>query len=466
MGREAGASRLAALLPVAGMVVFQATSIMTAVAVPSILADFGLGVEWSRWIITAYLVPMAIMMVTWGAAGDLFGRWRIYRLGLTVFGLGTLISATANSLPWLVAGQALQATGAAALHPIGTALVAESVPPAQRGRALSRLRLFFSLAAIGSAPLGGLLIQLAGWHSIYVIGPVIVVTLLLASTRLPAERRATTVAVRFDVIGTVILVASLGALLIALLLGPSLGWTSPPILLLTAIAVVGLMVFIPIERRQAQPIIPPVLLHHRGYAAMIAAAFIHAMPYFGTYQLAPVLVQSGFGMGPAQGGLLLMAYPIGQALSGLIAGRLVDRYGSPTICLSGLGGTLIGIGLLVVACFGGGLAFFLPGALIIATSTGTLLIGMTIYTVDVCGAHYRARGSGLYTMVTYIGESISTSLFPLLLAGRIGASLIDAFGSIYLIAGLLTILALPPILLMRQRSAGPVLAATAPGDGD
>ena len=437
--------------PLAGMMLTQMTNAMFAVAVPSVVADLGVGLERAGWIISAYLLP-AVLMPTWGAAGDHWGRWRMVRLGLLVFALGATIAGLASPLPQLIAGQVIQATGAAALNPNGTALIADAGGDRGRGSALGRLRAILSLAGIAGAPIGGLLVHAFGWHGIFVAPPVLAVGLaLLLGRRGPNPAATRHTGARFDVAGALTLSVTLFALLAALSVGGALGWTAPPVLVLAGVALLGLAVIGPLERRQPHPLIAPALVRQPAYVAVVVTAFLQAFACFGTALLAPILVQRHFGLDPAVAGPLLAAFPVGMAASGLPGGRLADRYGAQATTIGSLLGVIAGLGVLAAAAWFGQPLLFVPGALLTGFSAGVGLVAMSLATLQVSGEAWRGIGMGLYSMISIMGDAVGIVLLTLPLAGRTDAELGSAFALIYGLAAGAAALALLPALAMRLR---------------
>jgi MFS family permease len=447
--------RLTHLL-LAGMVLSQLTNAMVNVAVPTMLTDLGAGDERAGWIISASLLPMAVLMPTWGAAGDLFGRRRAFRLGLLIFGAGAVISALATSLPVLLAGQVVQAAGASSLNPNGTALIGEAGGPRGRGRALGRQRMILSLAGIAGAPAGGLLVQAFGWHAIFLVAPVLAAAVAARLGRFDAEPRpARAPGVRFDAAGAAVITATLLALLAALSLGRSLGWTSPVVLGLAGGALAGLLLVWPVEARQARPLIPPALFRQPAYLAVIITGLLQAFACFGTALLGPLLLQRVFAFEPAQMGWLLASFQVGMASGGIPGGRLVDRFGGQRLTAASLVGVAAGLLVLREAAVATLPWLFVPGALLTGLMASVGLTAMAAVVLHVCGAERRGVGMGVFTMVSITGDIVGVALLPMLLVGQAGAGLAAAFGNVYLVAALVALAGLLPVLAIRSGAAAP-----------
>ncbi|MCC6626081.1 MAG: MFS transporter [Chloroflexi bacterium] len=448
-------------LLLAGMVLSQLTNAMVNVAVPTMLADLGVGVERAGWIILAYLLPVAVLMPTWGAAGDLFGRQRVFGVGLLIFAAGAALSSVAGSLPVLLAGQALQASGASALNPNGTALIGNAGGARQRGRHLGRQRMILSLAGILGAPLGGLVVQALGWHAVFAAAPAgaIAVFLLLrrsGAAPTPAGRPA-----RFDAPGAVAITGTVLALLAALSLGQELGWLSLPVLGLVGLTAAGAVAIGLVEARQPWPLVPPALLRQPVYVAVLITGLLQAIACFGTMLLGPLLLQRVFALEPAQTGWLLASFPLGMAASGIPGGRLTDRFSGPRVTAASLVGVTAGLLVLRAAATTMQPLLYVPGALLTGFMAGVGLTAMAAIVLHISGEERRGVAMGVFTMVSIMGDAVGVALFPVLLAGHTGEALAAAFGTVYLAAAAVALAALAPTIFMRGEAPSAVAKAAA-----
>jgi MFS family permease len=257
------------------------------------------------------------------------------------------------------------------------------------------------------------------------------------------------------------------ALLASLSLGQALGWTSPSVLALVGTALVGLALIGPIEARQPRPLMPPALFRQTAFTAVIVTCFLQAFACFGTALLGPLLLQRVFGLEPAQMGWLLASYALGMAASGIPGGRLTDRLGGQAVTIISLVGVAAGLTLLWATVHTVQLLLFVPGVLMTGFWAGVGLTAMGAFVLEVSGEEQRGVGMGVYTMVSIMGDIVGVALLTLLLAGHEGADLAAAFGSVYLLASGVALLAIVPALLMRARPAagatGEPAVVSAPG---
>src|SRR4051794_37562194 len=258
------------------------------VAFPDIQRDFaGTSDASLSWVLNAYAIVFAALLVPMGRVGDLVGRKRVFLSGLALFLLGSALCAAAGSVGMLVAARVVQAIGGAALMPTSLALILGAYPPARRQGAVAVWSATGGVAAAAGPPLGGLLVQLS-WHWVFLVNlPVGLVVLVLAARALTEAREPERPA-RPDLLGVVLLVAGVGALTLALVKAPAWGWGSPRVLGLLAGTGVLLAAFIARSARHPGPVIELSLFRTRSFAAANAAALFF-FAAFGAMLLGSVL---------------------------------------------------------------------------------------------------------------------------------------------------------------------------------
>lgn len=338
------------------------------VALPTLAREFGASFQGVQWVVLAYLLAITTLIVSVGRLGDMVGRRRLLLAGIALFTLASLACGVAPTLGLLIAARAAQGLGAAIMMALSLAFVGETVPPERIGRTMGLLG---TMSAVGTAlgpALGGLLIVTAGWRSIFLVNlPVGLLTLFLAQRFLPADSRgARAEAVRFDLPGTLLLAATLAAY--ALAMTAEQGRFGPFTLLLLLAAAAGLALFARVESRAAAPLVPLARLRHAGLRAGLAMSLLVSTVMMSTLVVGPFYLGLGLGLRPTLVGLLLSIGPIIVALSGLPAGRAVDRFGAAPMTRAGLLG--LGAGALLLAALPAtlGLAGYLPGLALITAS--------------------------------------------------------------------------------------------------
>lgn len=333
---EAGSVRWAlASLSLAMLLAALGTSIAN-VGLPTLAQAFDASFQEVQWVVLAYLLAITTLIVSVGRLGDLVGRRRLLLGGIAIFTLASLLCAIAPTLGLLILARAAQGLGAAVMTALAMALVGETVAKARTGSAMGLLG---TMSAIGTAlgpALGGVLIAGFGWRAIFLATvPLGLLTFLLAWHSLPADRRGReTGRTDFDIPGTLLLALALAAYALAMTSGRgSFGVLNLALLAATAL---GLGLFALVEARAASPLIRPALFREAGLSASLATSALVATVMMATLVVGPFYLARGLGLEPALVGLVMSIGPIVSTLSGIPAGRLVDRFGARSIVVAGL----------------------------------------------------------------------------------------------------------------------------------
>ncbi|MFF4257820.1 MFS transporter [Streptomyces sp. NPDC001663] len=315
-------------------------------ALPDMQHRLDAGLTGLQWIVDAYVLLVAMLLLSGGVFADRFGRKRVYLSGVAVFTAASVLCSLAPSVGWLVAGRVLQGVGAAALSPASLALLVAARPaPQERVRAIG---LWAGLSGIGLAAgpvAGGVLAQAFGWPAIFLVNVPIGVVLLVAGRRVLEESRNPD-ARALDFPGTILSVLGVGTLAYALIEGGSRGWTSPVILGGFAAAAVLLAAFVAVERRHPAPMLPPGLFRLRLFTVSNSAMIVVGFALMGSsffFSQFFVYVQ---GSSILRAGLQTLPATLAMVVVSPFAGRLAARYGYRSVVTSGL--ALAGLGLLAL----------------------------------------------------------------------------------------------------------------------
>jgi len=316
------------------------------VALPTIQADLHAQLSDLQWVVDAYTLPFAALMLTAGTLGDRFGRKRLFLFGLVLFVLGSLLCGVAPTLGLLLVGRAVQGTGAAALSPGSLAVLVAAFPePRQRAQAIG---LWAGISGVGLAagPLvGGVLIQIASWPAIFFVNlPVGVVALALGWPLLAESRNPN--AQRIDLPGQLLVIGALVCLILGLIEGSSQGWTSPLILGLFIGAAVLLAAFLLVEARVREPLLPLRLFANRVFSVANVAGLLLGFAMLGTFFFVTQFFQAVQGYTPLEAGLRTLPATMGIFLIAPLAGLLTARLG-PRLPIV-LGGLLAASGLFLL----------------------------------------------------------------------------------------------------------------------
>ncbi|MFD8864596.1 DHA2 family efflux MFS transporter permease subunit [Streptomyces sp. NPDC059590] len=341
-------SSRAALLTVAclGQFMVLLDSTIVGAALPDMQLRLHTQLNGLQWIVDAYVLLVAMLLLSGGVFADRFGRKRVFLAGVVVFTVASGMCAAAPSIGWLIVGRVAQGIGAAALSPASLALLAAAYPvPQERVKAIG-LWAGFSGIGLAAGPLaGGILVDAFGWPAIFLVNAPIGAVLLLAGLRVLGESRNPD-APAIDIPGTVLSVLGVGALAYGLIEGGSLGWTSPVILGSFAAAVVILAVFVAVEGRSSTPMLPLRLFRQRLFTVSNTAMVVVGFALMGSsffFSQFFVYVQ---GSSVLLAGLETLPASLAMVIVSPYAGRLAAKYGFRIVVTTGL--ALAGLGLLAL----------------------------------------------------------------------------------------------------------------------
>ncbi|WLI14854.1 MULTISPECIES: MFS transporter [Pseudomonas] len=343
------------------------TSIANA-GLPTLAEAFDASFQQVQWIVLAYLLAITTLIVSVGRLGDIVGRRRLLLTGIGIFTLSSLACGVAPSLGWLVGARAVQGLGAAIMLALTVAFVGETVPKAQTGSAMGLLGTMSAIGTTLGPSLGGMLIAGLGWQAIFLLNvPLGILNIWLAYRYLPADaRRAKARWVGFDKAGTLLLGLTLGAYALAMTIGHGDFGLLNIALLLTAVFGAGF--FIVVEARVASPLIKLALFREPGLSASLAMSMLVSTVMMATLVVGPFYLSGALGLGTALVGLALSVGPLVAALTGMPAGRLVDRFGTRRMTLVGLVAMALGTGALSMMPAGLGILGYLAPIAVITAS--------------------------------------------------------------------------------------------------
>ncbi|MFJ8827907.1 MFS transporter [Streptomyces sp. NPDC102467] len=394
-----------------------------------------------QWIVDAYVLLVAMLLLSGGVFADRFGRKRVYLTGVAVFTVASVLCSLAPSVGWLIGGRVLQGIGAAALSPASLALLAAAYPvPQERVKAIG---LWAGLSGIGLAAgpvAGGVLTDAFGWPAIFLVNLPIGVVLLLVGLRSLEETRNPS-APAIDVPGTVLSVSAVGALTYGLIEGGARGWTSPVILAAFAAAVILLAAFIAVEARRTAPMLPLRLFRQRLFTVSNTAMVVVGFALMGSFFFFSQFFVYVQGSSILRAGLQTLPVSLGMVIVSPYAGRLAARYGFRIVVSVGL--ALAGLGLLAL-----GMVHADTGYANVWWRLGVIGIGFALTLSPLTGAAIQAvsaqeggLASGISGTTRQIGAVLGVALLGAVVRSREsgGASFESGLDSAFLAAGAVTL---------------------------
>jgi EmrB/QacA subfamily drug resistance transporter len=384
---------------------------MLNVALPTVSRDLAVGVTEMQWVVNGYFVTMLSLMLAAGSIGDIKGHRRMFLGGLAVFSSGAIVSATAPTVPLLVAGRAIQGTGAAFLLASGLALVNGSFSDDERGRAVGT---YMGLTAVSTAvgpALGGLLVDVLSWRAIFVAP--LVFPLAAGFVTLRSVPEIPVVGNRHpDTKGAGLVLLTITSFSFALIRGPG-DWLRPEIVAAIVLATLGGVFFVRSQRRVRDPMMPLDLFRNRTFSGGNAVTLIAYMASAGGFLFVVVQLQSTLGYEPAAAGAALIPLYFIMLIGSPLAGRFADTIGARTPIVAGL--CILAGGALWLSHIQAGSRFLtavLPGMIVFAVGLAIAGAPLTTATLGAAPDDEQGIASGVNNTVGQLAGLLMIAILP------------------------------------------------------
>ncbi|HYW57528.1 MAG TPA: MFS transporter [Polaromonas sp.] len=375
------------------------------VGLPALAEAFHASFGQVQWVVIAYLLSITTLIVSAGRLGDLMGRRRLLLGGIVLFIAASAMCGMAPTLSMLIAARAAQGIGAAIMMALTMAFVSGTVDKAKTGSAMGLLG---TMSAVGTAlgpSLGGVLIGGLGWQSMFLVNvPLGLMAFALAWRYLPADRPSAAQRQRFDYLGALLLALTLAAYALATTARPDsgrgLGGTN---MVLLAGAGLGLGLFVWAQARAASPLVPLQMLRKAGLRASLVMNALVSTVMMATLVVGPFYLSGALGLNLAVVGVVMSTGPALSAISGVPAGRMVDRWGAPSMVLAGIAAMAVGTLALSLLPRWFGVAGYI--AAIAVLTPGYQLFQAANNTAVMTGVHPEQRGvmSGVLNLSRNLG---------------------------------------------------------------
>jgi len=389
------------------------------VALPTLVTALDTQFATVQWVVLAYLLTLATIILSMGRLGDMLGKKPVYTTGFVIFTVGSVLCGLSNTVYALIGFRVLQALGASMLMALGTAIITETFPPSERGMALGVSGTLVSVGIVLGPTLGGLILEAFSWHWIFFVNlPVGIIGTLMVLRYVPAIEPEG--GQRFDVPGAATLFLALISLLFALTIGQEAGFGDVRVLGLFATAAVFLPLFIRIEEKASDPMIDLRLFREQLFSVNLVTASLSFISLAGTTLLIPFYLEGVMAYNPAKVGLLMAVVPVMMGALAPLAGSLSDRVGTRPMTVIGLGSMLVGY----IAVAGIRIDDSIPVYLLRFAPIG---LGLGIFNAPnnsaIMGAAPRQRlgvASGLLAITRILGQTTGIALLGALWATRVG----------------------------------------------
>jgi EmrB/QacA subfamily drug resistance transporter len=443
---------------------FALDRLVVTTALPAIRADLGADLAGTEWVVSAYTLTFAVLLLTGAAAGDRFGRRRMFAVGVALFSVGSAVAALAPTIAVLVVARVVQGAGGAIFAPLALTLLSAATRPERRGAVLGAWGGIGGLGAAAGPLLGGGVTAWAGWPWIFWLNVPLGVGLVLLAPRYLTESRGPHRTL--DVPGVALGSAGLLGLVWGLVEAGARGWAATDVRVSMAAGAAALALFVVWELRAPAPMLPMDFFRRRAFVVANGVALLMYAALFGSLFLLAQLFQTGLGATPIQAGLRMLPMVVMPMLLTPVGGVLADRWGTRPLLVVGVGMVAAGLAeLAMVVAPGVAYAALVPGMVALGAGSALFFAPVAAAVLGAVAPTEQGAASGVATAVrelaVVVGIAVLASVFaangdlasaPGFLAG-IGPAL--WVGAAIAAAGVLAASALPGrAQASRSRTAG------------
>ncbi|WP_158865872.1 MFS transporter [Leifsonia sp. AG29] len=422
-----------------GMIVVTLDGSALNLALPTIGSDLGATASGLEWVVNAYTLPLASLLLVAGTIGDRTGARTLFVASAGGFGLASVACALAPTLPLLITFRAIQGVFAAGLLPMVLALVVKTITdPAEQAKAVNLVAVSGGIAIAAGPLLGGLLTDSIGWRAAFwlTVAPIAAAVLLILRTPETSrgERR------RIDLPGQLAGTLALTALIAGMVEAASVGWTAPIVLALLASGVIGIAVFIRIEHRASEPMVPLGLFRNRAFSAASLGGFAFQFSAYGLQFVLALYLQQRWDLTALQAGLVLIPFSLGSILAAVgLNPRLLHR-GPRFMLLAGTPLVIVGALITLGTADTGTWRWLIVGNALVGIGTGIYSPSLNQVATASAGTARAGLASGVYNTSRQIGQATGIALLGSLIAlpdstsgVRVGLAICALLGALILV---------------------------------
>ncbi len=392
------------------------------VALPSIQRDLGASISGLEWTINGYTLSFAVLLATGGRLGDIFGRRRIFMIGVVIFALSSATAGLAAGATDLVISRVAQGVGAALMMPGTLSIITDAFPAHERGKAMGTWAGVSALALAIGPVLGGFLTEHVSWRAIFYLNIPVAIAAVTATLFAVRESRDTTVGHEVDYLGVVTLTAALTALVLALVEANSWGWGSPAIVGLLAGSVLSGVAFVATELRVKVPMVEFRFFSDRNFLGAVVVALIITFAMMGVFFFLALYMQDILRYSPLEAGVRFLPATLMIVGVAPVAGRLADRFGPRWLIVAGLLILAASLYTFTGIAVDSGYLDLLPGFMLLGIGIALTMSPMTSAAMNAVAVQKAGIASGVLSMFRMVGGSLGIAVTGAIFQGSAGSS--------------------------------------------
>lgn len=338
------------------------------VALPTMARELNTTMAGIEWVVTSYLIVICATILLFGKLGDILGKTRIFKFGIGIFTIGSLLCGLSNTLFMLILSRIVQAIGAGAAMATNQGIITETFPANERGRALGMSGTAVALGTMVGPTLGGLIVSIAPWEYIFLINiPIGILVYIGVIKILPIKKKINDFII--DVKGSILFMISITLLFTSINFGQSLGYNNLFIIMSFIISLILFAIFIRVEKTSNNPMLDISIFKNRLFSLSIFCGFTSFISIGAVNIILPFYYQDVLSLSPSSAGLMMTVSPIILAIVAPLSGYLSDKIGSEKI--SALGLSILSIGIISLVLFNVNTSLIIVGALVGLLSLGS-----------------------------------------------------------------------------------------------
>lgn len=391
------------------------------VALPTLVRDLGATASDLQWIVDAYVLVFAGLLLTMGALGDRFGRKLALNVGLVLFGLASLVGASVDTAEALIAVRAVMGIGGALIMPSTLSIITDVFRGPERGRAIATWAAVAGIGIVIGPTIGGWLLENFWWGSIFLINVFVVIVALITGWLLVPESKDPE-ATPLDPLGAVLSIAGLGALVYAIIEAPAVGWSDPAVLLGFGIAALLIPTFLWWETRTDHPMLRLSFFENPRFSAASGAIALVFFAMFGTMFMLTQYLQFVLGYSALETGIRIM--PIAtMAIAAPISARLTERFGTKIVVTSGLSVAAVGLAILATIDVTSGYGRVAVAISVMGVGMGAAMAPATDSIMGSLPLAKAGVGSAMNDTTRQVGGALGVAILGSILAASYGSAL-------------------------------------------